>query len=88
MLRRSGSSKKTKSSSSNSKSIKSGKSIKDQFIHEKMKIAKLEALATFREHQKTKKLAVEKKMMEEELIKAKARTKVIETQEELEKDKT
>ena len=90
MLRRSGSSKKIKSSSSNSspKSIKSGKSIKDQFIHEKMKIAELEALATFREHQKTKKLAVEKKIMEEELIKAKARTKVIETQEELEKDKT
>ena len=63
MSRRSGSSKKTKSSSSSSspKSIKSGKSIKDQFIHEKMKIAEVEAIATFREQQKTKKLAVEKK---------------------------
>ena len=63
MSRRSGSSKKTKSSisSSSPKSIKSGRSIKDQVIREKMKLAELDALATFREHQKTKKLAVEKK---------------------------
>ena len=63
MSRRSGSSKKTKSSisSSSPKSIKSGRSIKDQVIREKMKLAELDVLATFREHQKTKKLAVEKK---------------------------
>ena len=62
LSRRSGSSRKTKSSSSSSssKSRKSGKSIKEQVINEKMKLAELEALASFREQQKTKKLAEEK----------------------------
>ena len=86
MSRRSGSSRKTKSSSSSSssKSRKSGKSIKEQVINEKMK----EALASFRIQQKTKKLAVEEMKLEEELVKAKARLRVIEAQEELEKGKT
>ena len=62
MSRRSESSRKAKSSSSSfsSKSRKSGKSIKEQVINEKMKLAELEALASFREQQKTKKLAEEK----------------------------
>ena len=90
MSRRSRSSRKTKSSSSSSssKSRKSGKSIKDQVVNEKMELAELEALASFRKQQKTKKLAVEKMKLEEELVKAKARVKVIEAQEELEKGKT
>ena len=61
MSRRSGSSRKTKSSSSSSssKSRKSGKSIKQQqVINEKMKLAELEALASFKKQQKTKKLVV------------------------------
>ena len=50
MSRRYGSSRKTKSSSSSSSSKprKSGKSIKEQVINEKMKLAELEALASFR----------------------------------------
>ena len=90
MSRTSGSSRKTKSlsSSASSKSRKSGKSIKEQVINEKMKLAELEALASFRERQKTKKLAIEEMELEEELVKAKARIKVMEAQEELEKGKT
>ena len=90
MSRRSGSSRKTKSSSSSSssKSRKSEKSIKEQVINEKMELAELEALASFRKQQKTKKLALEEMKLEEELVKAKARVKVIEAQEELEKGKT
>ena len=86
LSRRSGSSRKTKSSSSSSisKSRKSGKSIKEQVINEKMK----EALASFRTQQKTKKLTVEEMKLEEELLKAMARVKVTEAQEELEKGKT
>ena len=89
MSRRSGSSKKMKlcSSSSSSKSRKSGKSIKEQVINEKMKLTELEAPASFRE-QKTRKLAIEEMKLEEELVKAKARVKVIEVREELEKGKT
>ena len=69
MSRRSGSSRKTKSSSSSSssKSRKSGKSIKQQVINEKMKLAELEALASFKKQQKTKKLVVEEMKLEEEL---------------------
>ena len=52
-----------------------------------MKLAELEALASFREQQKTRKLAVEEMKLEEELVKAKARLRVIEAQAELEKDK-
>ena len=90
MSRRSGSSRKTKSSSSSSssKSRKSEKSIKEQVINKKMELAELEALASFRKQQKTKKLALEEMKLEEELVKAKARVKVIEAQEELEKGKT
>ena len=90
MSRRSESSRKTKSSSSSSssKSRKSGKSIKEQVINEKMRFAELEALASFRKQQKTNKLAVEDMKLEEELVKAKARVKVIEVQEELEKGKS
>ena len=53
--RRSGSSRKPKSSisGSSSKSKKSRKSIKEQVINEKMKLAELEALASFRKQQKT-----------------------------------
>ena len=43
---------------------------------------------SFREQQKTKNLAVEEMKLEEELVKAKARVKVIEVQEELEKGET
>ena len=66
--RRSESSRKTKSSSSNSssKSRKSGKSVKEKVINEKIKLAELEALPSFREQQKTKKLAVEEMKLEEE----------------------
>ena len=54
-----------------------------------MKITKLEALAFFRkQQQQKKKLAVEEMKLEEELVKAKARVKVIEAQEELEKGKS
>ena len=69
MSRRSGSSRKTKSSSSSSssKSRKSGKSIKQQVINEKMKLAELEALVSFKKQQKTKKLVVEEMKLEEEL---------------------
>ena len=69
MSRRSRSSRKTKSSSSSSssKSRKSGKSIKQQVINEKMKLAELEALASFKKQQKTKKLVVEEMKLEEEL---------------------
>ena len=90
MSRRSGSSRKTKlsNSSASSKSRKSRKSIKEQVMNEKMKLAELEALASFRKQQKTVKLAVEEIKLEEELVKAKARVKVIEAQERLEKDKT
>ena len=90
MSRRSGSSRETKSSSSSSssKSKKSGKSFKKQVINEKMKLAELESLASSRKQQKAKKLAVEEMKLEEELVKAKARVKVIEAQEELEKGKT
>ena len=90
MSRRSGSSRKAKSStsSSSSKSRKSGKSIREQVITEKMKLAQLEALASFRNQQKTKKLAVKEMKLEEELVKAKAWVKVIEVQEGLEKGKT
>ena len=52
-----------------------------------MKLAKLEALESFREQQKTKKLAVEELKLEKEQVKAKARVKIIEMQEELEKGK-
>ena len=54
MSRRSGSSRKTKlsNSSASSKSRKSGKSIKEQVVNEKMKLAELEALASFRKQQK------------------------------------
>ena len=69
MSRRSGSSRKTKSSSSSSssQSRKSGKSIKQQVINEKMKLAELEALVSFKKQQKTKKLVVEEMKLEEEL---------------------
>ena len=69
MSRRSGISRKTKSSSSSSssKSRKSGKSIKQQVINEKMKLAELEALVSFKKQQKTKKLVVEEMKLEEEL---------------------
>ena len=89
MSRRFGSSRKTKSPSSSSscKSRNSGKSIKDQVINEKMKLAKLQALASFRKQQKTKKLEVEEMKLEEELVKRKAGVKVIEAQEELDKGK-
>ena len=55
MSRRSGSSRKTKSSSSSSsfKSRKSGKSINKHVINEKMKLADLEVLASFRKQQTT-----------------------------------
>ena len=90
MSRRSGSSRKTKSSSSSSssKSRKSGKSIEEQVVNEKMKLAEIEALASFRKQQKTNKLAVEEMKLEEELVKAKAGVKVTEAQGELEKGKT
>ena len=80
MSRRSGSSIKTKSSSScsRSKCKKSEKSIKEQVINEEMKFAELEALGSFRKQQKTKKLAVEEMKLGEELVKAKAKVKVIE----------
>ena len=89
MSRRSRSSRKTKSSisSSSSKTRKSGKAIKEQVINENMKLAELEALASFRKQQKTKNLAVEEMKLEEELVKAKARVKVTEAQEELDKGK-
>ena len=80
MSRRSGSSIKNKlsSSCSRSKCKKSEKSIKEQVINEEVKLAELEALGSFRKQQKTKKLAVEKMKLGEELVKAKARVKVIE----------
>ena len=80
MSRRSESSRKTKSSSSSSSSKcrKSEKSIKEQVINEEMKFVELEALASFRKQQKTKKQAVEEMKLREELVKAKARVKVIE----------
>ena len=80
MSRRSESSRKTKSSSSfsSSKCRKSEKSIKEQVINEEMKFVELEALASFRKQQKTKKQAVEEMKLREELVKAKARVKVIE----------
>ena len=80
MSRRSRCSRKTKSSSSSSrsKSKKSGKLIKEQVINQKMRLAELEALASFRIQQKTHKLAVEEIKLEEELVKAKVRVKVIE----------
>ena len=53
-----------------------------------MKHAELEALASFRKQQKIQKLAVEEMKPEEELVKAKARVKVIETKEELENSNT
>ena len=53
-----------------------------------MKLAELETLESFRNQQKTRKLAVEEMKLEEELVKAKARVKVIQVQEELEKGKT
>ena len=53
-----------------------------------MKLAELEALASFRKQQQIKKLAVEEMKLEEELVRAKARVKVTEAQEELEKSKT
>ena len=53
-----------------------------------MKLAELETLESFRKQQKTKTLAVEEMKLEEELVKAKARVKVIQVQEELEKGKT
>ena len=43
-----------------------------------MKLAELEALSSFRIQQKTHKLAVEEIKLEEELVKAKVRVKVIE----------
>ena len=56
--RRSGCSRKTKlpgsKSISKSKCRSSGKSIKEQDINEKMKLAKLEALASFRQQQKNR----------------------------------
>ena len=64
------------------------KPIKEQVINEKIKLAELEALASFRKQQKTKKLAVEEMKLEEELVKAKARVKVVEAQEKLENGKT
>ena len=54
----------------------------------KMKLAELEALESFRKQHQIKKLAVEEMKLEEELVRTKARVKVIETQEELEKSKT
>ena len=80
MSRRSRCSRKTKSSSSSSrsKSRESRKLIKDQVINQKMKLAELEALSSFRIQQKTHKLAVEEIKLEEELVKAKVRVKVIE----------
>ena len=53
-----------------------------------MKLAELEALASFRKQRKTKNVAVEETKQEEEIVKAKAWVKVIESQEELEKVKT
>ena len=90
MSRRSRGSRKTESSNSISSSNprKSGKSIKKQVVNEKMKLAKLEELASFRKQQKTKKLAVKEIKLEEVLVKAKARLKVIEAREELEKVKS
>ena len=66
--RRSGNSRKTKSSSSSSESIKPGKWIKEQVINEKMKLAELEALASFRKQQNMQKPAVEEIKLEEELV--------------------
>ena len=43
-----------------------------------MKLAKLEALASFRQQQKTHNIAVEEVKLEEMLAKGKARVKVIE----------
>ena len=53
-----------------------------------MKLAELEALASFRKQQKTNKLTEEEMKLEQELVKAKARVKVTEVQEELEHGKT
>ena len=53
-----------------------------------MKLPELEALASFRKQQKTQELAVEENNLAEELAKAKARKKVVEEQDELEKGKT
>ena len=90
MSRRSRGSRKAESSSSisSSKPRKSGKSIKKQVVNEKMKLAQLEELASFRKQQKTKKLAVKEMKLEEALVKAKARLKVIEALEELAKVKS
>ena len=66
--RRSENSRKTKSSSSSSESIKPGKWIKEQVINEKMKLAELEALASFRKQQNMQKPAVEEMKLEEELV--------------------
>ena len=89
MSKRSGSSRKTKSSSgSSSKSRSPRKSIKEQVINEKMKLAELEALASCRKQHKIRQLAVEDLKLEEELAKAKARVKVIQEQEVLENGKT
>ena len=49
----------------------------------RMKLAELEALASFRKQQKAQKLAVEEMKLEEKLVKVKARVKVIEVHEEL-----
>ena len=80
--RRSGCSRKTKlpgsKSISKSKCRSSGKSIKEQDINEKMKLAKLEALASFRQQQKTHNIAGEEVKLEEILAKGKARVKVFE----------
>ena len=58
--------KKSSSSSSSSTSRKSGKSIKEQLINEKIKLAELEALASFKKQHKTQKLlAVEQIKLEE-----------------------
>ena len=80
MSRRSRCSRKTKSpsSSSRSKSRESRKLIKERVINQKMKLAELEALSSFRIQQKTHKLTVEEIKLEEELVKAKVRVKVIE----------
>ena len=89
MSKRSGSSRKTKSSSgSSSKSRSLRKSIKEQVINEKMKLAELEALASCRKQHKIRQLAVEDLKLEDELAKAKARVKVIQEQEALENGKT
>ena len=62
--------------------------LRSKLLMKKMKPAELEVLVSFKKQQKTKKLSVEEMKLEEELVKEKARVKVIEVQEELKKGKT